>query len=464
MADPANSKSDAPLMLSVSGLRGLVDRSLTSDVARRYANAVGQWVGRQSAGVDQPLVILGRDSRPSGPQFEQAITQGLAASGCRVTLLGIVTTPSVAVMIDQLGAQGGVVITASHNPDQWNGIKVLDASGAAPPADQAGQIIQLFKAGAQVTSENPGSVDQDDSTHQVHVQRILDLIDTQSIVDRRFKVVLDSVNGAGGPATSILLSRLGVELVHLNAETTGLFPHPPEPTAANLKSLCDAVKEHKADLGLAQDPDADRLAVVDDRGRYIGEEYTLALAADHVLDRHADRGARTLVANLSTSRMIDDIAENHSATVQRTPVGEANVVLAMRQTDAVVGGEGNGGVIWPPVCFVRDSLVGCALVLEKLAATDSSLGELVDQMPAYSMIKHKIALPAGGMESLGPAVSSRFTGQNIDMQDGIRIDWPDRWVHVRPSNTEPILRIIAEAPDHEGAAGLIEQIGQLLDK
>jgi phosphomannomutase len=460
----------APLMLSVSGLRGIVGSSLTPAVATRYAAAIGQWIKEQSPDHALPLVVLGRDSRPSGAMFSDAIASGLVTAGCRVTQLGIVSTPSVAVMIDQLNAQGGVVVTASHNPIEWNGIKTISGQGSAPPADQAQRIIDLFKADTDTSSkqidagQQTDAIKTDHTTNDVHTGRILALIDQPAIAKRKFKVVLDSVNGAGGPATAQLLAPLGVELIHLNAESTGLFPHPPEPTAENLQSLCDAVKEHDADLGLAQDPDADRLAVVDDKGRYIGEEYTLALAALHMLANRSQEPntQRVLVANLSTSRMINDVAAAHNATVERTPVGEANVVAVMRQTNAMLGGEGNGGIIWPTICYVRDSMVGAAFMLELLAQSDRKLSEIVDQLPSYAMIKHKVAIDGDTMEQLAPALAKHFHAQVIDTQDGIRVDWPDRWLHVRPSNTEPILRIIAEAPSQQDARDLINQVEQLL--
>ncbi len=464
---PTAPTPDAPLMLSVSGLRGIVGKSLTPDLAARYAAAFGQWL-KEEHNTATPHVVLGRDSRPSGEMFELAATAGLTSVGCRVTTLGIVTTPSVAIMAEQLDAQGGMVITASHNPIIWNGIKSLRSDGVAPNPDQAAQIIEHFNndhvTHAAVESLQP--VQHNDTTHQTHVDRVLKHIDPAPIRKRKIKVVLDSVHGAGGPAAAMLLDQLGVELVHLYAEPTGLFPHTPEPTRENLVGLCDAVREHGADIGFAQDPDADRLAVVDNLGRYIGEEYTLALVALHALARADCPKSAIVAANLSTSRMIDDIAQEHGARVVRTAVGEANVASAMREHGATIGGEGNGGVIWPKVIHVRDSIGGMALLLEMLAQTNDRLDEIVDRIPHYAIAKEKIDIQPGGLDSglanlkkhYAEARSGSGEPPHIDTQDGLRIDWEDRWVHVRPSNTEPIARIIAEAKTAGDAGELIGEV------
>lgn len=457
--------SDAPLMLSVSGMRGLIGKSLTPPVAARFAAAFGQWL-RQRAGSRAPRVVLGRDSRPSGAMIESAAVAGLVSVGCRVTTLGIVTTPTVAVMAEHLGADGGMVITASHNPIIWNGLKALRHDGVAPPPDQAKQIIESFKADAidYAPVEKLQPIDADTTANRVHVDRVLKSVNVALIRAAKLRVVLDSVHGAGGPAAAMMLRELGVDLVHLFAEPTGHFPHTPEPTRENLVGLCDAMKQHKADAGFAQDPDADRLAIVDERGVYIGEEYTLALTAMHALERAAAEkraGKITLAANLSTSRMIDDLAARHGATVLRTPVGEANVAAAMREHKSLLGGEGNGGVIWPPVVHVRDSLSGMALVLEMLAAKKQPLSKLIASTPSYAIVKDKFDLKPGMAERIAPTLKQKFAGQKIDDRDGVRIDWPApnaRWVHARTSNTEPIMRIIAEASDEAAARGLVNEV------
>lgn len=453
--------NEAPLMLSVSGLRGLIGQSLSPSVAVRYAAAFGQWL---KSGRSQPHVVLGRDSRPSGQMMEMAAAAGLIGVGCRVTNLGIVTTPGVAIMTEHLQADGGMVMTASHNPIIWNGMKALRADGVAPDQDQAKDIIERFKADRVTYApvEHLEPLAHDTTTHQVHVDRVLAHIDSATIRQRKIKVVLDSVHGAGGAVAAMILAKLGVELVHLYAEPTGQFPHRPEPTRENLTHLCDAVIEHGADVGFAQDPDADRLAVVDERGQYIGEEYTLVLAALNVLSRPCTPRDSVLVTNLSTSRMIDDIAAKSGATVTRTPVGEANVAAAIRACGAVIGGEGNGGVIWPPVIHVRDSVVGIALTLELLAQRQVPLSAIVEQVPRYAIVKDKVDVEAGMAHRCLVALQNRFDSQKIDLQDGVRIDWSDRWVHVRPSNTEPILRLIAEADSQANAKQLIADTRQTL--
>jgi phosphomannomutase len=298
--------SDAPLMLSISGLRGLIGQSLTPLVAAQYGAAVGQWFNTQ---VKHPTIVVGRDSRPSGEMIQNAFVSGLSAVGCKVVTLGIATTPGVALMVGRLHADGGIVITASHNPIEWNGIKVLRHDGIAPPPEQAQQIINLFREfnPTYVAPADIPATQADETLPHVHAKAILQYVDVDLIRRRRIKIVLDSVHGAGAPETLAMLEELGVELIHLYAEPTGLFPHTPEPTKANLTELAAAVKQHGAAIGFAQDPDADRLAIVDEHGTYIGEEYTLALCTMHVFAQET-KLPKVTVANLSTSRMLDDIA------------------------------------------------------------------------------------------------------------------------------------------------------------
>jgi phosphomannomutase len=442
-------------MLSVSGMRGWVGHTLSPSVVARFAGAFASHL-RQTSGRPHPHVVFGRDSRPSGPMVERAATAGLLAAGCRVTLLDVVATPTVAIMINHLGADGGLVATASHNPIQWNGLKPLTAQGVAPPPEPARAIIERFHNDQidNATVDQLQAVQHEPTANQVHVDRILARIGVEPIRAAGLKGVVDSVNGAGGPATAMLLEALGVEAVHLHGEPTGQFAHPPEPTEANLTHLGSAVLEHGADLGLAQDPDADRLALVDETGRYIGEEYTLALAALAVMAHRPGPAA----ANLSTSRMIDDIAGRFGQTVYRTPVGEANVSAAVARHACVVGGEGNGGVIWPEVVNVRDSLTGIALVLQLLATGGAAkLSDVVASIPAYAIVKDKTEVTPGLADRAVERLAGHFAGQCIDRQDGIRIDRQAGWVHVRPSNTEPIMRLIAEAADAAEARALIDE-------
>lgn len=392
-----------------------------------------------------------------------AATAGLLSVGCSVVDLGVVATPTVGVMIDELKAAGGLVVTASHNPIIWNGMKCLGGDGAAPPKADAAAIIERFREKRldYVDVEAMAGVTREGAGHALHVQRVLALVDVHAIRARAFRVVLDSVNGAGGIAGRMLLEALGCTIVHLNGEPTGVFAHTPEPTETNLGELCAVVRDDgRADVGFAQDPDADRLAIVDETGRYIGEEYTLALVARHLL---ATRGPGALAANLSTSRMIDDIAARHpGAKVLRTAVGEANVVAAMRPARAILGGEGNGGVIVPEVCNVRDSISAMALVLELLAVEKRPLSAIVEELPRYEIIKHTFDLAdlggAGAVAGLLDRVRTAFASERVDASDGVRIDVADGWVHLRSSNTEPIVRLIAEAPTRERAWQLLDEV------
>ena len=459
----SRSVDDVPLMLSVSGVRGIVGQSMTPSVAVDFAAAYGSFV-RQQTGDTDPLICVGRDSRPSGKLLADSVAAGLASVGARVVYLGVVSTPTVGVMIAAHRAAGGMIVTASHNPVQWNGLKFLTADGAAPPPTQINEIIRRFEqqdfdAPDAATSE---PITNDDSGNETHIDLVLANVDSEPIRAANLKVVLDSVNGAGCVAGRMLLEQLGCEVVHLNSEPTGLFAHTPEPLKENLIELALATATEPADCGFAQDPDADRLAIVDETGSYIGEEYTLVLAAKRVLDL---QGGQPIAANLSTSRMIDDVAAQYpGASVLRTAVGEANVVAAMRSEGALIGGEGNGGVVFPPVCWVRDSLSAMMLVLSLLAAEKRPLSGIVAELPHYEMIKQKFDLSAvGGRNEVGPMIEKvieAFADEQINTADGVRVDFAEGWVHLRPSNTEPIVRLIGEAETQEAAEGLINRIAR----
>ena len=454
-------------MLSVSGARGIVGATMTPAIATRFAAAFGTFL-KQATGDSRPVICLGRDSRPSGEMVSLAAAAGLVGVGCDVIRLGIVTTPTVGVMIDQHRATGGMVVTASHNPIQWNGIKCLNNFGVAPPADDAATTIDIFKNDNQdwVDVHALGSLSDDASANEVHVQRVLQHVDVDLIQAANLRVVLDSVNGAGCVAGKMLLEKLGVEVVHLNGDPTGIFAHTPEPIAENLTDLCQAVKDH-ADIscGFAQDPDADRLAIVDENGQFIGEEYTLVLCTKETLNNYDSQASKLLATNLSTSRMIDDVASDFSnTTVVRTAVGEANVVAAMipHESRAVIGGEGNGGVIFPKVCWVRDSLSAMALTLSLLAREKTAVSQIVDRLPAYITIKKKYDLQdIGGLAAVTEMIEyikTTFANERLDDADGVRVDFEDGWAHLRPSNTEPIMRLIVEAQTTERANQIIHMI------
>lgn len=495
------------LMLSVSGCRGVVGETLTPSVVARFAGSYGTWLVSRAKG--KPVrVVVGRDGRAGSEMVAYAAVSGLLGAGCDVVDLGVAMTPTTAVMTDAYargefgdggaGPGGGVggevytagmVLTASHNPQQWNGLKCLLAEGGehgsaacAPPATCANEIISLFQSDKPVgtTWNMIGQAEKDERGVEVHVERVLDamveagLTDDPSQIGVGFKVAVDSVNGSGIEGARMLLEALGCdEVLHLGSEPTGLFSHPPEPTAENLSAaggLCDAVREAGCDIGFAQDPDADRLAMVDERGVYIGEEYTLALGARAVMMGKRAQGAQeTLVTNLSTSRMLEDVAASAAggggAVVVRTAVGEANVVETMKSKRSEVGGEGNGGVIWPRVAYVRDSLAAMALTLWLMKKEGKKLSELVAQNQGYAIEKRKVDLSR--REDALPAIQAiakAYASERVDLQDGVRVDFDSKraWLHVRASNTEPIMRLIAEAPDVATARGILDEAARVI--
>ncbi len=446
------------LMIGVSGMRGTIGGTLTPETIGRMAGALARYLKatQKPKNGTHFRVVFGRDSRPSGQFVRDAAAAVLTASGIEVIDLDIVTTPGVAMMVRHVQADAGAIATASHNPIQWNGLKFLTADGIAPPPEAAMQIRALYEENKPdyVRIEQVIPATRNSETHALHVKRVLDYVDVLGISTRRYKVVVDSVNGAGCITSATLLSKLGCQLVHLNNTPDGRFPHEPEPTEANLTQLAAEVKRQKAHVGFAQDPDADRLAIVDENGTYIGEEYSLALCAKYILSKKPG----VAVANLSSSRMLDDIAAAAGSTVVRTSVGEANVVQGMLAHNAVIGGEGNGGVIDTRIVPGRDSLVGMAYVLQLMAATGKTISQLVAEIPRYTIVKTKFECRREDADRAVDALKQEFASERIDTQDGIRIDWDRAWVHARPSNTEPIMRIIAEAPDEAEANRRIEQV------
>ncbi len=460
-------REPAPLMLSVSGCRGITGSTMTPDVVRRYCGAFVAWIGR--AQEKRRRIVVGRDGRAGGEPLAVSACGALRDAGCDVIDLGVAMTPTVGVMVIERRAAGGLAITASHNPGEWNGLKPITHEGRAPSPEDIARLNGLFSTGVLAPSATTrGTIESEGRAAQHHVTRVLKALsgvaDLDAIRARRFRVVLDSVNASGAAPGRMLLELLGCVLTHLNAEPTGLFPHPPEPIEQNLTGLCDAAKQHAADVAFAQDPDGDRLAIVDERDRYIGEEYTLVLSTLSLLGSPVMQGRKgaVLVANMSTSRMIDDIAERLGARVERSLVGEANVAGAMALRGSVIGGEGNGGVIWPEVVMIRDSLSAMALVLALMTLEGRSLGSIVDGIPAYAIEKRKVPAAAGLVDRAASGLASAFPGAIVDRRDGIRLDMPapsgrgKAWLHVRASNTEPIVRLIAEAPTRDDAARILD--------
>jgi len=440
--------------MSVSGVRGVIGESMTPTLAAELGCAFGTYLGGGK-------VVIGRDSRPSGPMIQRAMVSGLLASGCEVIQLEIASTPATALMVHRHKADGGVVITASHNPIIWNGIKFLTNEGLAPPPDQAKKIFDIYhnKDFRLVDVEKLHAPQTDLTAAEAHVGATLEIIEPEQISANNYRIVLDSVNGAGGQEGKLLLEKLGCEVIHINSEPTGKFAHPPEPLAENLTQLCDAVKTNGAHAGFAQDPDADRLAIVDETGRYIGEEYTLALMCKYLFQAQPGPTA----ANLSTSRMADDLAASAGGPcrVHRSAVGEANVVSVMKANGCVFGGEGNGGVIDMRVVPVRNSLVAMGYILQLLATSGKTLSELVSEIPTYVMIKQKFECSKERIAKVLDAVRNNYSNENINDIDGVRVDFTDGWVHVRGSNTEPIIRIIAEAPTLQQAEELIAGVQKI---
>lgn len=456
------------LIISVSGMRGIVGQNLTASIAVEYGSAFGTYLKNrhqydtQNATHDTISVCIGMDSRPSGEMLKSAMTAGLCAAGVDVVDLGIVTTPCVGVMVRELSCAGGVVITASHNPIAYNGVKLLLDNGVAPPAPESERIKRCFleKNLSLADSVHCGRVAYNEQTDATHIAKVLAIVDKEVIAAKEFKVVLDSVNGAGGRITKKLLAEFGCNVTTINDEPTGLFAHGPEPTAANLTGLCEAVKTKGADVGFAQDPDADRLAIVDENGTYIGEEYTLALAVKYILSKMTGKVA----TNLSTSRMIDDLAEKAGGQVVRTAVGEANVAAAMFEHDCIIGGEGNGGVIDLRVGPVRDSLVGIALVMQLMAETGKTISQLAGEIGGYYVWKDKFPAGQDQSQQILESAKQTFAEAKLETTDGCRFDFDDGWLHIRASNTEPVMRIIVEAKDQPTAEKYIDQVAAIRAK
>jgi phosphomannomutase len=435
-------------IISVSGLRGVVGETLTPLVATRFAAAF-------AAGLLKGKVVVTRDGRATGEMLATAVAAGVLASGHDVIDAGIAATPTTGVLVREHHAVGGIQISASHNPPQYNGLKLFNAEGRVLPALGGEKVLEVFRSGDMVwtTHEGVGRMVRCTDTIGAHLQKVLARVDVEAIRAQHYRVLLDANHGSGGVLGVPLLEALGCEVVLMGGSPDGAFEHPPEPTAENLAGVCDRVRDAGCVVGFCQDPDADRLALIDEHGRYVGEEYTLAVCLDRVL--RCTPGP--VVTNCSSSRMSEDLALKFSGAFHRSAVGEANVVDTMLATGAVFGGEGNGGPIDPQVGYVRDSFVGMALVLDALAARNSPLSAIVAELPHYAIKKDKVAVPRDRIAEALESVVARFPDAQVSRLDGVRLDWPQKWLIVRASNTEPIVRIIAEAPQAEEAALLCRE-------
>lgn len=445
-------------MISVSGIRGIFGTDLTPQNLSKFTAAYGTWLNGGK-------VVLGRDSRVTGQICEDIVAATLASVGCDVIKLGIVPTPTVAMGVLKHKAAGGIIISASHNPAEWNALKLLNEKSEFLDADQGKKVIEISESGefAYQPFDKIGNVNQDPDMLDDHIQKILDLpyIDADEIAEKNFSVAVDAVNGAGSEALPRMLERLGVKTIHkLHCTPNGLFPHNPEPLPENLTEICDLVKETKVDLGVVTDPDGDRLALVDDQGNLFGEEYTQATAFDFILSKNPGPCA----TNLSSSRVSDDVAREHGQTCHRSAVGEINVVKVMQEQNAIIGGEGNGGVICPDLHYGRDALVGIAMVLQLLAEKGISSSQYRNSLPDYYMSKNKIQLDELGKDAddVLEMVKEHFSSLEPNTVDGVKIDFAEGWVHLRKSNTEPIIRIYSEGRSPEAAEGFAKKIFDLL--
>lgn len=439
-----------PIMFSVSGLRGIVGDDLTPDIIRQYAKLFGEFFRAEKT-------VIGRDCRPSGPDFRDAVIRGLNEIGVDVIDLGIVPTPTVCFMVKKLKAQTGIAITASHNPQQWNALKFITHRGEFPVEKEYQAFAKYVKKNELlVPARKPGRSRIHKSGAADHIACAIAALKLKPI---KLKVGVDAVNGAGSQALPGLLKKLGCRVYPLYCEFKTAFPRKPEPTPENITGLCRLVRRKKLDLGLAIDPDGDRLSIVDDEGRAIGEEMTLVLAADYILSMKKG----SVCTNLSTTALLDHVCAKYGSQLYRSKVGEANVVEMMKKVNAVIGGEGNGGVIYPVVNMTRDALTGASIILKLLQVRRKKLSDIVAEYPVYHMIKDKITLDRMEFEDKAARLSKALPG-TIDHRDGLRITNPDWWLHIRPSNTEPIVRIIGEGRDRTDILRKIRKVKAILTK
>jgi phosphomannomutase len=446
------------LIISASGIRGTVYDGLGPDLVCRLACAFSSTLGKGT-------YVVGRDTRPSGGVLNLAVAAGITSVGCGVVDVGICPTPTIQLAVERRGAKGGIAITASHNPAGWNALKLISSDGTFLVGAEVDRIVAGARSGefAYASPSVGSAVVSDIRAGREHIADVLglDIVRPAEVRNRRFKVALDCTNGAGSTVAPELLKELGCEVYELDCESSGVFRRNPEPVAANITGLCDLVRTRGADIGFALDPDADRLAIVDESGTPVGEDYTLVICADLILGR----AGGPLVTNLSTTMAAEDVARKHGVDFYRTPIGEINVVTKMKEVASPIGGEGNGGVILPALHYGRDSLVAMALVLQSLAETSGPFSSLMKKFARYDILKRKIHLKTDlDSARLRSMMEREFAGARFNFDDGVRVELGGVWLHVRKSGTEPVVRLISEAPTREEAERLVSRAAGLLDK
>ena len=445
-----------PILISgISGVRGIIDDGFDSGVVEVYTQAFAQLM-------DNGRIVVAQDSRPSGAMFKDVVETTLSRMGCEIINCGICPTPTAQLMVKDLKARGGIIVTASHNPIEWNALKFVGAEGLFLDSEEHKQLqIELAKVKEAGLSkaEPTGSVQDLDERIELHIENVigLELINPMAIRKLKPKVVIDAINGAGSAALPAFLERLGCEVIRLNCDNDGNFVHTPEPLPENLTELRNEVRRQSADIGIATDPDADRLAVIDEFGEPLVEEYTLVLAAYHALRKADKDDRRPIVTNLSTTMALDELADRYDRKVIRTPVGEIHVARKMQQRESLIGGEGNGGVILAESHLGRDSLVASGLILSLMAETGKSIREIANDLPRYEMVKDKINVQGLEPADILSALAEKYASLLPNLEDGVKITWKDRWVHFRASNTEPIVRIFAEGTNKTVAAALVKE-------
>ncbi len=454
------------LIRSISGLRGTIGDGLLPDSIVRYVSAFAEYCGGGT-------IVVGRDGRPSGEWIEEIVTATLRARGVDVWLLGTVPTPTVQLIVEKTDAVGGIAVSASHNPAEWNGLKFLNRDGIFLDKSECLDFFKIVDKGKReyASWDGAGTRTNIAGAGARHIESILALpfLDLEGLKKRRFKVVVDAVNASGSEIVPALLEACGCEVVRLHCDNSGIFPHPPEPLPENLDGLCAAVVAESADLGIAVDPDADRLVLIDEKGQPFGEEYTITQAVEFILSwvRERDKLSNlSVVVNLSTTRAVEDVAARHGATVVRTPVGEINVARRMKEIGAVIGGEGSGGVILAASHYGRDSLVGIVITLQHLLKHGGTLSELRAALPVYEIVKKKATLPpkVKALDVLRKILKDHSAGSKFNGEDGLKLDFKDSWVHMRSSNTEPIIRVIAEAATADEARDLAARYLRITEK